>query len=120
MKKLTDYLDDMKGMTGSDYKTAQELGYDRSAITHIRRTKKVSEETILKIAEYLNKPDEEILLAAMIDKSEGRVKKAWEKIAKAAHVLSVVFVSCQAVSDGIASLQCILCKIVKRSKYSEI
>ncbi len=80
MKRIDEYLDELKEKTGSDYKSANLLKINRSAITMIRKRNKMSDETALKIAALLDLPEDELLLSATIARSEGDVKKAWQKI----------------------------------------
>lgn len=97
MKTITNYIDDLKIKTGSDYKTAQLLELDRSAITWIRKKKTVGEETAVKMAKILEVPEEEILIAAAISRSEGETKLAWERVSQRMSFLSVILVINQVV-----------------------
>lgn len=80
MKSIENYVDDLKEKTGSDYKSAKELMVDRSCISNIRKRGQVSDETAIKIADALGIDRSEVLLAATIARSDGEVKRAWEKI----------------------------------------
>lgn len=90
MKALTSYLDELKEKTGSDNKTAIALGVERSTIANIRRRNLMSDETAIKIAHLLEIDESEVLIAAAVARSQGEVKKAWEKISKWTATLSVL------------------------------
>lgn len=93
MKALISYLDELKDKTGSDNKTAIALGIERSTIANIRRRNLMSDETAIKIAHFLEIDESEILIAAAIARSQGEVKKAWEKISKRTAIAMVLLLS---------------------------
>lgn len=82
MRTLNDYMDDLKGKCGSDYKAAKRLGVTNVTVCKIRSRQQLSDELALKIAHILDIDPSEILLAATIARSNGEVKEAWEKISK--------------------------------------
>lgn len=82
MKTIKDYLDDLKEKTGSDYKTAQKLNIDKSAISNIRKRHLMSDETAIKIANALEIDAGEVLVAAAMARSKGEIKTKWEEVMK--------------------------------------
>ncbi len=86
MKKIIDYLDDIKRNLGSDYKAANKLEINRAALCMIRKRGQMSDETAIKMAEILEIDASETLIAAAIARSEGKTKEAWEKISKMAGI----------------------------------
>ena len=93
MKALLSYLDELKEKTGSDNKTAIALGVERSTIANIRRRNLMSDETAIKIAQLLDIDESEVLIAAAIARSQGEVKKAWEKISKRTAIAMILLLS---------------------------
>lgn len=93
MKTITEYLDELKELTGSDYKSAKELKIDRSTIANIRSRNLISDETAVKVADYLKIDRAELLIAAAIARSNGEIKSAWEKISKAAGIAAAIALS---------------------------
>ena len=81
MKTIIDYLDELKEKVGSDYKVAELLGVDRSAISNIRKRGAMSTDLAIKIAELLNEDKGKLLIASEIAKSKGNVRCEWEKLA---------------------------------------
>ncbi len=98
MKSINEYLDELKELTGSDYKSAKELNIDRSTIANIRSRNLISDETALKVADHLKIDRKELLIAAAIARSSGEVKKAWEIISRVSGIAASLFVIVQAVS----------------------
>lgn len=84
MKTPTDYLDDLKAKTGSDYASAKLLETRQTTLSSIRKRNAISEETAVKLAELLQVEPDEILIAAAIARSEGPVKAAWMNHARKA------------------------------------
>lgn len=82
MKTVIEYLDDLKDITGSDYKSAKMLNIEKSSISMIRSRGKMSDETAVKMADLLGIERDEVLIAAAIARSTGEVKSSWEKIGK--------------------------------------
>lgn len=82
MKSINEYLDQIETNTGSDYAIAKKIGVSKQAISIIRKTGHVKEETAIKIADVLKIDRNEVVLAAMIARSNGEVKKTWESISK--------------------------------------
>lgn len=90
MKTPTDYLDDLKAKTGSDYASAKLLETRQTTISSIRKRNAISEETAVKLAELLEIEADEILIAAAIARSEGAVKAAWMKHAQRAGIAAAI------------------------------
>jgi len=86
MRTPSQYLDELKEKTGSDYKTAQLLGLTVSAISKIRSRELMSDETALKVATGLKIDPDEVLIAATVARSDGLVKSAWLAHAKKAGI----------------------------------
>jgi hypothetical protein len=84
MKTVIDYLNDLKGKLGSDYKSAKALNFETSTISTIRKRGQISDETAVKIAELLEIDPGEVLIAAAMARSQGAVKAAWEGVGKKA------------------------------------
>lgn len=82
MKTILQYLDDLKEISGSDYKTAKMLEISREAVSQIRKRGTAADDTAIKMAAALEKDTSELLLAAAIARSEGNTKIEWEKISK--------------------------------------
>lgn len=114
MKAIVEYINDLKEKNGSDYKTAKLLNISKESISQIRKRGTIADETAIKIAELLNIDAQEVLIAAAIARSNGAVKKAWEKISQKAGLSTGFLLSFQNISP-IKSLWenviCILCKI---------
>jgi transcriptional regulator with XRE-family HTH domain len=104
MKTLENYLDDLKEKTGSDNKSAKELGIDRSAVSNIRRRNLISDETAIRLADALKIDRTEILIAAAIARSEGEVKKAWENISKRTGIAASIFISASLSAQWLEAL----------------
>jgi predicted transcriptional regulator len=121
MNKITKYLDLMKEKTGSDYQTAKELGITKSAVSKMRKNKRLDDVNAIKIAEFLEIEPEEILLAATIARSKGETKKAWEKISQLAGIINYSILTGTLINPTLSMIKielakagiCILCKIKK-------
>jgi len=122
MKTINEYLDQIETKTGSDYAIAQKIGVSKQAISIIRKTGNVKEETAIKITDVLGIDRNEVVLAAMIARSNGEVKKTWMNISKQAGIAaSVALASVMGLAfsstGGFSTLSsfyyqvCILCKI---------
>lgn len=81
MRTPSQYFDLLKEKTGSDYRTAKELGFNVSTISMIRKRELMSDETALKVADYLGLDRSELLIAAAMARSEGETKNAWSEVA---------------------------------------
>lgn len=90
MKSIENYLDELKSKLGSDYQISLALGVDRSAITHMRKTKGFKDENALKIAELLEIDPAEVLLAAAMARSHGAVREAWVNVSKRAGIAATL------------------------------
>lgn len=64
MKKISEYLDRAKDVTGSDYKTAQVLGVTRAAVSKWRRTEIIGNKHAPKLAELIGVNPGEIVAAS--------------------------------------------------------
>lgn len=94
MQTIEKYIDDLKEKTGSDYKTAKELGIDKTTISSIRRRGLISDETAIKVADYLEIDRSELLIAAAIARSHGEVKASWERISKLSGLAASILMTC--------------------------
>lgn len=90
MKTINEYLNEIKTETGSDYAIAKKIGVTKQSISIIRRTGHVKDETAIKIADALGIDRKEVVLAAMIARSDGEVKKTWESISKMSGIAASV------------------------------
>lgn len=100
MKTIIDYLDDLKGKNGSDYKTAKLMKTGQTTISNIRSRNQCGDETAIKIADLLGIDRNEVLIAAAIARSEGEVKKTWEKISKMSGIAATVLIACIATNNA--------------------
>lgn len=102
MKTIIAYLDDLKEIFGSDNKSAEALGIDRTTIANIRKRGQLSEETAIKVADALGIDRGEILIAAAMARSEGEVKTAWNAVAKKAGMIAAGVLLCYglAITSG--------------------
>ncbi len=90
MKTVIDYLNDLKGKTGSDYATAKALHITKESVSKIRSRGQMSDGTALKMAELLNIEPDEILISAAIARNDGTVKAAWINHAKKAGIAATI------------------------------
>ncbi|WP_367154054.1 hypothetical protein [Methylomonas sp. HYX-M1] len=112
MKSITEYLDDLKEKTGSDYASAALLGCDRSVISNIRKRGAIAEENAIKIADALGVDRAELLIATAIARSHGPVREAWEKISQKKGMIAslvIVFQTFNTLTSKIGDVFCILC-----------
>lgn len=124
MKDLIGYVDDLKEVCGSDYKAAKKLGVAKATISKLRTRQQLSDDLAIKIARIIKVDPGDILLAAMIARSKGDVKKAWEKFSRNAAltmnsfiVLGVVRPALDRVAKSFfEGVKCILCKIGQCAK----
>lgn len=84
---LASMIDKAKTKTGSDYRTAERLGISRSAISHMRKTNQISNETARQLAEIVGCSPLEVIAAAEIAKHPERAKN-WKKWAGTAAILT--------------------------------
>jgi transcriptional regulator with XRE-family HTH domain len=82
MKKLVEYLDDAKAITGSDYKTAQIMGVTRSAISNYRAGRNTPDEYgVFQLAEILKISERELFIDLAMQKEKNPEKRHyWEKL----------------------------------------
>lgn len=112
MKTVINYLDELKEQTGSDYKSAKALVISKEGVSKIRKRGQMSDETAIKIAQLLDIDESEVLIAAAVARSQGEVKKAWEKISKRAGIAAgflLYFYMLTPYFAIIAKQECILC-----------
>lgn len=100
MKSIIEYLNDLKAKTGSDYKTAKLLKTNQTTLSTIRSRNQCGDETAIKIADLLGIDRKEVLIAAAIARSEGEVKKSWEKISKMSGIAATVLIACIATNNA--------------------
>lgn len=88
MKKISDYLNDAKRITGSDYKTAQQLEVTRSAVSKWRRHETIGNEHAAKLAALLGVHPGEIIGASECETHpENRIY--WERWVASVAILAV-------------------------------
>ena len=92
MKSITNYIDECKVLTGSDYATAKAIGVERSVISSIRRREAIADENAVKVAELLGIDPGEVLLAAAMARSSGTVRQAWESVSKRAGIVASMLI----------------------------
>lgn len=90
MNTITNYIDRLKKMTGSDNKTAAKLGVKKQTISAIRLRNAVSEDIAEKISENLGEPLEKVLISAAIARNTGKTREAWERVARVMGYLMIV------------------------------
>ena len=108
MKSITFYLDELKNLTGSDYKSAIELNMDRATLSGIRKKGQLADETAIKLARALKRDEAELLLAAAFARSKGDTKNAWEKFARIAGYSACFTLSFQSITYVIDSIMYIM------------
>ncbi|GAB6140872.1 hypothetical protein JCM14076_16010 [Methylosoma difficile] len=112
MKNISEYLDELKEKTGSDYAAAKALGITKQSVSVIRKGGNIKDETAIKIAEQLGINEGEVLIAAAIARSKGEVRRAWENISLRSGMSFVFLFLYQPVLglfNGFLSTFCILC-----------
>lgn len=87
MKKLSDYLDLAKELTGSDYKTAQAMGVTRAAISNSRKSGSMDIDNCVKLAKILDIHPEGIIAACDVARNPEN-EKFWLKWVAAAIIVS--------------------------------
>jgi len=107
MKSIESYIDDLKEKTGSDYKTAQIMGVEKSVISAIRRRGAISDDNAVKVAELLGIDPGEILLAAAMARSHGAVREAWENVSKRAGIAATIIIAMATTSLFTTELEAI-------------
>ena len=82
MKKLVQYIDDAKAITGSDYKTAQRMGVTRAAISRYRNGVGFPDEYgVFQLAEILGMDERELFIDLAMQKEKNPEKRHyWEKL----------------------------------------
>ncbi|MBT9097766.1 hypothetical protein KFZ76_08605 [Methylovulum psychrotolerans] len=109
MKTVIDYINDLKEKTGSDYKTAKLLKIDKASLSVIRSKGRMADETAIKVAEALGVDETEVLIAAAVARSDGKVLSAWLKISKAVGAAASFLLAIQILSPIATYTKCILC-----------
>lgn len=87
MKKLSDYLDMAKKVTGSDYKTAQVLNVTRATVSAARKSGVMNVENCIGLAKILDIHPEGIIAACDVAKNPEN-EKFWLKWVAAAIIVS--------------------------------
>lgn len=88
MKKISEYLDDAKEITGSDYKTAQALEVTRAAVSKWRRTEIIGNKHAPKLAELVGvNPGEIVAASDSVLHPENRIY--WERWVAGFAILAV-------------------------------
>ena len=88
MKKISDYLDEAKVITGSDYKTAQLLGVTRQRVSSMRHDQNISNENAARIAKIIGVDPLEIIAAGEVCKNPAKAE-FWGKWVAATVIMSV-------------------------------
>lgn len=85
MKKLIDYLDEAKKVTGSDYATAKKMGVERGTISNYRCGRSSPDEYgVFQLAEILGMEERDLFIALEAQKEKNPTKRHfWEKLAGA-------------------------------------
>lgn len=113
MKTIENYLNDLKNKLGSDYAIAKAIGITKQSVSIIRKGGGIKDETAIKIAELLEVDENEVLLAAVIERcKEENTKKVWENISRLLGVAASFLLLIQSVSTlpgFFHGAYCILC-----------
>ncbi len=115
MKKIYDYLTELKNKKGidSDYGIAKYLDMSKGSISAIRNGGSIKDETAIKIADELEIDLSEILLVATAQRTHNkRLRKAWEKISKLSGLSASFIFTIQLLTLTYSFLEfkdCILC-----------
>lgn len=86
---INEIMDKAKGITGSDYRTAKQIGITRAAASQIRSKGKISNEVARKLAELVGTSPLEVIAAAEIAKHPER-RTEWEKWVKVACIVLAI------------------------------
>ncbi len=85
MADLNDYLDRMREITGSDYKTAQHLGITRQAVSQARKRGGLGDDECLQIAEAIGTDPIQVIAAANVARTKSpAMRERWERYTGAA------------------------------------
>jgi len=98
MKLLTDYLDDAKAKSGSDYATAKRLGVTKQAISAARISRGMNVENCTKLAMFLGVDPMAVIAAGEIEKHPEKAQ-FWGRWV-AASVALVTILSVGVLSQG--------------------
>ncbi|OHX37222.1 hypothetical protein BJL95_21390 [Methylomonas sp. LWB] len=110
MRTPSQFIDALKEKTGSDYKSAKALKITTAAISQIRSRELMSDETAIKIADYLGIDRAELLIAAAMARSEGETREAWTAAARRMGIAASVLLSAKILTPSISgAIVCILC-----------
>lgn len=96
MKTISDYLDDAKRITGSDYETAKRLGVRRQAISKQRARNTLSNELCVSLAEILGVDPMKIIAASSAQKNP----IFWQRWVAAICILTVAGFAFESVYVG--------------------
>jgi len=81
MKKIIDYINEIKDLGYSDYAIAKKINIKQPSLIAIKKGGNIKDETAIKIAELLDINKSEVLIAAAVARSKGKVKEEWLKLA---------------------------------------
>lgn len=102
MKTISDYLDEAKKVTGSDYETAKQIGVTRQAISTARRTGTLCNNSAVKIAGLIGKNPAEIIAVSDI-KNHPENAAHWGKWVAACLIMGLLATSNNAVNTVVAA-----------------
>ncbi len=116
MRKLSDYLDDAKKITGSDGKTGELLGVSRQAVSNYRKRQSMSTEHAAILAEILDIDFKSIIAACEVGRDPSKWE-FWSKRVAAIAILSVGLVgfssfNSKAYAESTYDINYILCAYV--------
>jgi plasmid maintenance system antidote protein VapI len=109
MKSILEYLNELKEITGSDYKSAKLLQITKESVSKIRSRGQLSDETAIKMADLLEIDRDELLIAAAIARSEGTAKEAWINHAKRFGIAASILIASSLTPTFTGLATCILC-----------
>lgn len=93
MRKVIDWLDAAKAVTGSDYATAKALGISRQHVSHFRSGRQLPSVKVCgKMAELVGVSPLEIIASCEVQKDPAEEKR-WAKWLGAAAILSCVIMA---------------------------
>ena len=93
MRTISNWIDEAKTVTGSDYATAKRLGTSRQNVSHYRAGRQLpSVKVCERLAEILNINPLEIIASCEIQKDPNEARR-WQKWLGAAAILSCVVMS---------------------------
>lgn len=117
MRKIVDWLDDAKRITGSDYATAKKLGTSRQMVSKMRSGATIpSNKTCERLAEIINVSPLEIIASCEVEKDPNEAGR-WQKWLGAAAILSCVVMAdslfnSMAYAEPLTGLEYTLCEVM--------